>query len=153
MSALLKDMSFVNYGPLIFVDPPPGTIMLIKDIERNVILNVKLYAVKGPHKLEVRNLGRVIEVINLAGDESDITIELPVCSIVNMDKGFGWIAFIVYDLENGRTITNPIWICLDLLVANSIWTHPNSVFGISPEVTKMFTVRTYTLIETSIVFR
>lgn len=115
--AELTGRTFITYGPFVFTDPLPGTVVPVASLDSNVTVKLKLYAVANLSRVEVWSLGRAVRTISLSGREQELTVSLSVSEVVNASRGFGWIVFIVYDRAGMRAITNPIWIELNTIPA------------------------------------
>lgn len=112
--AELTGRTFITYGPFVFTDPLPGTTIPVRSLSENVTIRAFFYSVWNLSRVDVLSLGRVVRSISLSGESSTVSIELPVSTIVNATRGFGWIVLVVYDTRGNRAITNPIWIDLNV---------------------------------------
>ena len=145
--AELTGRTFITYGPFVFTDPLPGSIIGIKDISENIIVNVELYAVEGLSRLEVWSQSRVVYTVSLNGTSQRLTLTLPAEKLVDRNRGFGWLILIVYDARGNRAITNPIWVDLSAVLKTETLTF---TIMTTTTITTTLTVETTTTVRETI---
>ncbi|MEM4717520.1 MAG: CehA/McbA family metallohydrolase [Desulfurococcaceae archaeon] len=105
--------TFITYGPFIFTDPLPGSIVLAGSLDHNISVKVKYFAVNGLDRIEVYvKTGRLYRSIPLdRAISGEVEIQIPVSVITNNTLN-GYVVLVAFDVAGNRAINNPIWIDL-----------------------------------------
>ncbi len=100
--------SFITYGPLIFMNPLPGTTV---PYQETIEVQLHLFAVDGLSRLVV--YGNGMKVLDQSFEdnttEKTLTITLSPADFFG-DREFGWFQVAVWDKDNDLALTNPVWI-------------------------------------------
>ncbi len=103
--------SFITYGPLIFLDPVPGTI--IPAGEGNVTITANIYSVDGISRVVAVGTGgqRLLDR-KFEDTPNKATIEVSVSpdDLLTKGKQTGWVIIMVWDSDGSLAITNPVWV-------------------------------------------
>lgn len=105
--------TFITYGPFIFTEPLPGSIVFAKDLNETIKIKVRFLSVYGLDKLEVYvKTGWLVRSVALNRSRSgEVELQLPVAYATNNTMN-GYIVIIAYDSAGNRAINNPIWVDL-----------------------------------------
>ncbi|RLG87595.1 MAG: hypothetical protein DRO18_03030 [Thermoprotei archaeon] len=102
--------TFITYGPLVFTDPLPGSIVAVED---GTIVNVSIniFAVDNVSRLVVVSKGKFLvdEKITEGALRYTYTFSAPANELLGNDT-ISWISVMVWDSDGDIAITNPIWV-------------------------------------------
>lgn len=103
--------SFITYGPLIFLDPVPGTIIPAGD--GNVTITADIFAVDGISRVVAIGTGgqRLLDkTFDDTPEKASIELSVSPQQLMSKYKQTGWVIFIVWDSDGDLAITNPVWV-------------------------------------------
>ncbi len=111
--AELHGHTFITYGPMVFMQPPPGSTVA-PGPDGKVRITATLYAVNGLKKLVVvATGGRILKTLDLKGEtKAKIQLQIPYTQLkpTKNTERQAWLQLIVYDQKDNRALTNPIWV-------------------------------------------
>ncbi|MET1160652.1 MAG: CehA/McbA family metallohydrolase [Thermoprotei archaeon] len=150
--------TFISYGPLVFIDPLPGSTIPVDSFDATIEISLELFAVDGLSKIEVVSMGETIYTEMISGYPMwyNTTLSFTANEVIG-SQGLGWIQVIVYDSEDDRAITNPIWVVLseevpirEVTVTTTETTTVTETTTIASTITEVNTItQTETLTETA----
>ncbi len=103
--------TFISYGPLIFTDPIPGSVIFAGEGEE-VSVEVRLFAVDGVSRVIIYGTGgeRLLdETYEDTPTELTMTFKVPIDEVITL-KETGWIQVAVWDADGDLALSNPIWV-------------------------------------------
>lgn len=105
--------TFITYGPFIFTDPLPGSILFARGLNDTIRIRVKYFAINGLDRIEVYvKTGRLLRSVPLNRTISgEVEIQLLVSDVTNNTMN-GYVVLIAFDAGGNRAINNPIWVDL-----------------------------------------
>lgn len=103
--------SFISYGPLIFLDPIPGSIIPVTGTE--VAIKAQLFAVDGLKRVVAVGTGGQ-KLLDKTFDDTpkNTTIEISFDpdDLLTKGKQTGWVIIMAWDSDGSLAITNPVWV-------------------------------------------